>query len=63
MTEEEYYAQVSKLGLRPSKIPTVYQTADGDPYNVPMPGRYTPEQRAEFIERLKTIMGVGWRDD
>ncbi len=60
MTEEEYYSVVAKLGLRPTQVPTVYVTGQGDLYNVPIAARYTAEQRAEIIERLKMRMGITW---
>jgi hypothetical protein len=60
MTVEEYRAEVSKLGLRRSSVPTVYLTGDGSPQNVPDPERLTPERRQEIIDRLKNQMGV-WR--
>jgi hypothetical protein len=35
----------------------------GDCYNVPDPSTHTEAQRAETIERLKTLLGIGKRDN
>ena len=63
MTIEEYYAVVKRLGLRPTNAPTVYRSMAGDCYNVPDPSTHTEAQRAETIERLKTLLGIGKRDN
>jgi hypothetical protein len=57
MTIDEYWAAVRRLGLRPH-TGNVYVTSTGDFYRVPDPTHMTPEQRAETIERLKSIMGI-----
>jgi|HubBroStandDraft_1064217.scaffolds.fasta_scaffold3681386_1 hypothetical protein len=59
MEIDEYHAAVRRLGLRPSKVPNVYFTASmDDTYSVRNPTDLTPEQRAEFIEKLKGLMGI-----
>jgi hypothetical protein len=59
MTVDEYYAAIRRLGLRPSRVPNVYFTAFmDDTYHVRDPTDMTPEQRAEFIEKLKGLMGI-----
>lgn len=58
MTKEDYYATVSRLGLRPSKVPHVYLTSTGDVYSVPDGAKQTPEQRLETIEKLKGLFGI-----
>jgi hypothetical protein len=59
VTPEQYYAEVKKLSLTPTRIATVFVDADGMTYTVPSPRDRTPEQRAEIIAKLKFIMGVG----
>lgn len=58
MTVEEYYATVRSLGLSPTKVPTVFETAYRELHNVPDPRPFTAEQRREIIERLKELLGV-----
>lgn len=58
MDGEQYFAAVRRLGLSPTGIPQVYRTAYGDVYSVPDPAEYTPDQRAELIEKLKERLGV-----
>ena len=62
MTVEDYYAIVKRLGLTPSRVPNVYRSAAGDMHNVPDATRQTDAQRAETIERLKLLLGVGKAD-
>jgi hypothetical protein len=59
MTIEQYYAAVRRLGLAKSNVPTIYiHPPTGDTYNVPDPREYTPEQRVELIETLKSRLGL-----
>ena len=58
MTVDEYRAVVRRLGLTPTNVPNVFRSGSGDVHNVPDPLRYTPDQRAELIERLKATMGI-----
>lgn len=58
MTEDEYYAVVKRLGLRPSNILTVYLTSENEAYNVPLANRQTPEQREETISKLRLRLGI-----
>ena len=58
MTVEEYYAAVRRLGLMRTNVATVYRSASGDLHNIPDPARYTPEQRAEIIERLRATLDI-----
>ncbi len=58
MTVEEYYAVVRRLGLRPTKVRTVYVTASGEAYRVPDATAYSPEQRAEIVATIKALMGI-----
>lgn len=63
LTEGQYYSIIkNKLRLQPTEVSTVYRTYDGDTQNVPDPKRYTPEQRAEIIEKMKARMGITWKD-
>jgi hypothetical protein len=59
MTNEEYYGNVRRLGLKPSQVPTVYFSSTMEAYNVPDGSKRTPEQRAEIIEYLKRALGIG----
>ena len=63
MTIEEYYAAVRRLGLRPSNVPHVYVTSSMDVYSVPDAAKFTSEQRAEIIERLKARLGIAPKED
>lgn len=62
MTEAEYYAAISKLGLRPTKVPQVFVTGYGEVHSVPHPGEFTPDQLVEVLDRIKRTMGISWRD-
>lgn len=59
MTVNEYYAMVRRLGLQETNVPHVYRTSTGEIHRVPDATQYTDEQRAEIIERLKRLLGVG----
>jgi len=58
VTVEKYFAEVRRLGLRPSEVPNVYLTALNEVQHVPNPEKQTPDQRAETIRLLKTLLGV-----
>jgi hypothetical protein len=58
LTNEEYYAAVKRLGLRPSNVPHIYVTSDGDVHPVPDGTKHTPEQKAEIVEKLKGTFGI-----
>ncbi|MDD1536085.1 hypothetical protein C7U89_22330 [Bradyrhizobium sp. WBOS4] len=59
MTQDEYYRAAHRLGLKPTKVPNVWANSTGDFYNVPDPTAMTDAQRAETIEMLKKILGIG----
>jgi len=59
MTEDQYWAAVRRLGLRPSNVPFVYLDRDNEAHNAPDPKNMTMEQRAETIERIKRNLGIG----
>jgi hypothetical protein len=63
MTVDEYYAIIKRLGLRPTKVPHVYASVSGDFHSVPDPSEHSEAQRAETIERLKLLLGIGKRDE
>jgi hypothetical protein len=64
MTTEDFYAQVKRLGLRRSNVPGVWMTSKGEPYSVEADAaRLTPEARAEFIQKLKSAMGIFPEED
>ena len=57
MTEGEYWGAVEALGLKQTKIPTVfYCVRDGHHYNVRNPANMSDEARAEFIRELRRII-------
>ena len=56
MTADEYYARIHALGLRPTKVRTVFVDGQGESFNVPDAGRYSSDQLEEHIERLQLIM-------
>jgi len=58
MLLEEYYAAVRRLGLKPTRVPHVYETAYGDVVSVPDGEKQTPAQRRETIEFIKEILGI-----
>ena len=62
MTEEEYYAIIKRLGLRPTRFKETFVTLRNEPYNVPLASKQAPKQREETIERLKLHLGITWRD-
>ena len=63
MTIDEYYAAVSRLGLRPSSVPDVWLNATHDVYSVPDVTDRTPEQRAEIVEKIKERLGITPTED
>jgi antitoxin component of RelBE/YafQ-DinJ toxin-antitoxin module len=63
MTEEEYYAAVRRLGLKPSAVPNIYFTSTMDVHSVPSSAGRTPAQRAETIEKLKELLGITPAED
>jgi hypothetical protein len=62
LTEEEYYAAVTRLGLRP-KTKTTFVDASGEARNVPLASEQTPVQRVETIAMIKLLMGVAWQQN
>lgn len=63
MTEEQYEAEIKKLGLRRHGLSTAYTdyylTRDNTLEALPKPRVQTPAQRRETIERLKKRLGIG----
>jgi hypothetical protein len=58
VTPEQYYAAIKKLGLTPSKVPTVFLDSEGMTYSVPSPEGRTPEQIAEILAKIKERLGI-----
>jgi len=58
LTNDEYYAEVKRLGLRPSAVPGIYVTSTGDVFPVPSGAKQTPEQRKETLDKLKGLFGI-----
>jgi hypothetical protein len=59
MEINEYNAAIRRLGLHPSKVPGVYFTTSlDDTYSVRDPTALSPAERAEFIDKLKALMGI-----
>ena len=61
MTIEQYTRSVLRLGLRPTRVPLVYMSAQGNTFHVPEPGKLNPDQRTRMISRL-AIMIRGFSD-
>jgi hypothetical protein len=63
MTEEQYEAELKKLGLRRHGLSTgytdYYLTRENTFEALPKPGMQTAAQRQETIERLKKRLGIG----
>jgi hypothetical protein len=61
-SEEQFKAQLKKLGLTPSTFShsghTIYITADGDTISVLDANRQTPAQRYETIQKVKDRLGI-----
>lgn len=57
MTVDEYWAAVRRLGLHRISGNT-FRTAAGDVYWIRDPTSLNPDQRSEFIDRLKVLMGI-----
>lgn len=65
LTEDQYRAQLRRLGLRPTGISTELHTmyittVDDQVVPVPHVNLQTPQQRKETIERIKRNFGVDW---
>jgi hypothetical protein len=55
VTVDEYYAAISRLGLKPTRVAHVYVcTATGEHQYVPDASKYSPDDRAKVIARLTT---------
>ncbi|CUA89805.1 hypothetical protein Ga0061061_1103 [Chelatococcus sambhunathii] len=52
MTEEEYYAEIRRMGLLPTSIPTVYMRGQ-EVRNVPLAKDLSPRLRLEVVERIR----------
>jgi hypothetical protein len=63
MTVDEYYAEIKRLGLRPTKVPHVYLSASKDVHSVPDPSGHKEGQRLETIEKIKVRLGIGAREE
>jgi hypothetical protein len=59
MNEDQYFAAARRFGLKPTNVPGVWATSTGEFHNVPDASRMTPDQRAETIEVLKRLLGIG----
>lgn len=65
ITEDQYRAQLKRLGLRPTQARTekhtIYiATVDDAVVSVPHPHLQDALQRKETIERLKLVLGITW---
>ncbi len=65
-TEDEYWAIIRALGLRPTKYGIkehpIYSTVDGNAMSIPNPKPFTPKQRQEILNRLKIRLGIMFPD-
>lgn len=52
LTEEEYYAEIRRMGLLPTPIPTVYMRGQ-EVRNVPLAKDLSPRLRLEVVERIR----------
>jgi hypothetical protein len=52
-----YWAKIRQSGLKPTSVPTVYTDADNATWYVDDPVPMTPEERAEFFDRLERRRG------
>jgi antitoxin component of RelBE/YafQ-DinJ toxin-antitoxin module len=55
VTPEAYYAEVRRMGLTPSNVPTVYIDRNGQTQGVPLPYGMTPDQREETITMIRDM--------
>ncbi len=64
LREDQYLAQIKRLGLFPTDIRTekhtVHSTADGEAVSVPDPEPLTARQRKVAIDRIKRRLGIGF---
>ncbi len=56
LTVDEYYKFVLLLGLRPTNVPVVFRTRQGEAVRVPDPSLHSPAQRRETIENIIKII-------
>jgi hypothetical protein len=59
LSNDQYYAAVARLNLKPTKVPHVYAGPDGTVYNVPDASQYSSLERAAIIDRL-TVQVTGF---
>ena len=60
MTEQEYFEELAKLGLRPSGQWTergmIFWDGDGNPFMVPSPLRLSPDDLQETFDFIKEMV-------
>lgn len=58
MTDEDFYRRVRALGLKPTKIATVFITLDEQtPFSVPKPSELTELEKESYLEQLALLVG------
>lgn len=56
---DAYYVQVKNLGLKPTAVPTVWQTLDEqERFNVPDPTTKDEDERNAHLAQLKLMRGL-----
>lgn len=56
---DAYYAEVRNMGLKPTSVPTVWQTLDEqEKFNVPDPTTKDNDERRKHLEVLRLLRGL-----
>jgi hypothetical protein len=54
VTDEEFYRRVRNCGLKPTAVPTVWQTLDEqEHFYVPIPSTLDDDEKQSFLEELQ----------
>lgn len=55
---ETYYGQLRSLGLKPTGVPSVWQTLDEqDRFNIGYPSEMSETERASHLEHISKMLG------
>lgn len=58
MTPEAYWATIRALGLSGTKHKNLFQDRDKQHHFIPDPEEMDEQERADFMERLKSRLGI-----